>query len=291
MGAVIKVGGDYSIDMTSFDFYVGDIGSAEITSFTSTTISGYVNGTTVTVRGAGFKADSYGYLVSGTVNGISAVEGGETVASISGVSVSVQKIVNLIENGTASSVRSFVVSILNGNDSITGGIWDDFLYGYAGDDKLYGRGEADRLNGGIGKDMLDGGSGNDRLIGGDGNDSLYGSTGADRINGDAGADLFVFKSVKDSAVSSLGRDTINDFSRTQGDKIDLKAIDASTKLGGDQAFKFIGSQAFHKTAGELRYEIKSGDTFVLGDINGDGSADFSIMLDRSLAMLKSDFIL
>jgi hypothetical protein len=30
---------------------------------------------------------------------------------------------------------------------------------------------------------------------------------------------------------------------------------------------------------------------VLGDINGDGSADFSIMLDRSLAMLKSDFIL
>jgi hypothetical protein len=42
------------------------------------------------------------------------------------------------------------------------------------------------------------------------------------------------------------------------------------------------------TAGELRYEISGGDTYVYGDSDGDGSADFVIMLAGSHAMAGAD---
>ncbi|MDR6759240.1 Ca2+-binding RTX toxin-like protein [Mycoplana sp. BE70] len=139
--------------------------------------------------------------------------------------------------------------------------------------------------------VMKGSSGNNTLKGEAGNDTIYGGVGADKLYGGLGADTFVFTSIADSTVASSGRDTIYDFSRAQKDKIDLKAIDASAKAGGDQAFTFIGKETFHKKAGELRYEIKSGNTFIQGDVNGDGKADFSITLDLNLAMSKSDFIL
>lgn len=142
-----------------------------------------------------------------------------------------------------------------------------------------------------GNDRIDGRAGNDWLYGGAGKDALTGGAGADRLKGGAGADTFVFKSIKDSTVAASGRDTIGDFSAKDGDRIDLKAIDASTKSAGDQAFAFIGTQAFHKKAGELRYETKAGDTYVFGDVNGDGKADFAIRFDAFLRFEKADFIL
>jgi Ca2+-binding RTX toxin-like protein len=54
---------------------------------------------------------------------------------------------------------------------------------------------------------------------GTGNDKLYGGAGKDTLTGGKGADIFVF----DTAPAS--RDTITDFSRTDGDKIQLsKAV-------------------------------------------------------------------
>jgi serralysin len=147
------------------------------------------------------------------------------------------------------------------------------------------------LIGGTGSDKLMGGKGNDQLLGGTGNDTLVGSNGLDKLTGGAGADIFVFSSIKDSTAAASGRDTIADFSRSQGDKIDLKTIDANSRSGGNQEFAFIGADKFHKIAGELRYEKKSGDTFIFADINGDGKADFSINLDGSLSLKASDFIL
>ena len=151
---------------------------------------------------------------------------------------------------------------------------------------------ADRLEGDDFANRLEGQGGKDTLKGGLGKDTLVGGAGADKLFGGAGADLFVFTSVKDSTVAAGGRDTIFDFLRGAGDKIGLKGIDANTKSGGDQAFKFIGTDAFHNKAGELRYEKKSGDTHIFGDVNGDGKADFSIVLaDLSLTMKATDFIL
>jgi len=149
----------------------------------------------------------------------------------------------------------------------------------------------ENATGGKGNDVLVGDKGNNILKGGGGKDRIEGGLGADKLHGGSGADTFVFRSVKDSTLSPSGRDTIYDFSRSQKDKIDLSAIDANTKIGGNQAFGFIGSKAFSKKAGELRHEKKNGDTFIYGDVNGDGKADFSIMLDLSVTMSKADFIL
>ena len=65
---------------------------------------------------------------------------------------------------------------------------------------------------------------------------------------------------------------IRDFSRAQGDDIDLSGIDANAKAAGNQAFSFIGDKAFSGKAGELQY--KNG--IVAGDVNGDKAADFHI---------------
>jgi len=53
----------------------------------------------------------------------------------------------------------------------------------------------------------------------------------------------------------------------------------------------VGAGAFTGTAGELRAEQIDGNTFVQGDTNGDGIADFVIRVDGLQALTGSDFIL
>ncbi|MBR0556589.1 type I secretion C-terminal target domain-containing protein [Ciceribacter sp. L1K23] len=179
----------------------------------------------------------------------------------------------------------------SGNNTITGNTGANTLNGGAGNDTLSGGSGNDRLLGGSGNDTLNGGSGNDRMEASSGNDRLTGNSGADILYGSTGADRFIYRSLSDSTVSSTGRDTIEDFSRSQGDKIDLSAIDASTKSSGNQAFTFIGEKAYSGKAGELRYVNSGGDTFIYGDVNGDRKSDFSIKIDANIDLVKGDFIL
>ncbi|MCR6500152.1 FG-GAP-like repeat-containing protein [Shinella sp. CPCC 101442] len=176
------------------------------------------------------------------------------------------------------------------NYTLTGNVENLTLTGSA---KINGAGNtlANILTGNSTDNILDGKSGNDTLVGAGGADTLHGGAGADKLAGGSGADVFLFKAISDTTVAAAGRDTIIDFNRGQGDRISLKAIDANLDLKNDQAFTFIDTQKFHKKAGELRYEIKNGDTFISGDIDGDGTADLSIRLDLSLAMKVTDFIL
>lgn len=53
-------------------------------------------------------------------------------------------------------------------------------------------------------------------------------------------------------------DRIYDFSFAEGDRIDLAPVDANFIFSGNQAFDFIGTQAFTHTAGELRYTQSGG---------------------------------
>jgi Ca2+-binding RTX toxin-like protein len=124
-----------------------------------------------------------------------------------------------------------------------------------------------------------------------GNDKIEGGRGADLMSGGSDADTFIYRSASDSTVSHSGQDTILDFTRSEHDTLDLQAIDASSKASGNQTFDFIGKQAFTHHAGELRYEIVSGDTHVLADINGDGKADFEIHLEDAVKFQASDFAL
>jgi pectate lyase len=184
-----------------------------------------------------------------------------------------------------------------GKDTLDGGIGNDTLSGDKGDDKLAGGDGNDTLDGGEGKDSLDGGLGNDILTGGAGKDTLTGGAGNDRLTGGldadtltggAGNDTFVYTSLADSKLGS-SHDTITDFAK--GDLINLSALDAQAKAGGDQAFSWIGDHAFSRQAGELHAITSGANTLIEGDVNGDGKADFQIEVNGHYAFAASDFAL
>lgn len=188
-----------------------------------------------------------------------------------------------------------------GNDTVSGGEGNDRLFGGTGHDWLDGGVGADRLDGGEGNDRLLGGTGTDTLLGGEGNDLIRGEAGHDRITGGLGRDkmwggqgrdVFDFNAVKESKVGAQ-RDVIHDF-RSGQDRIDLRDIDANTRLKGNQQFAWAGSDgpflfskesaAFLKAgftgkAGELRYA----GCLLMGDVNGDGRADFQIKIIGTFA--------
>ena len=134
-----------------------------------------------------------------------------------------------------------------------------------------------------------GGAGDDTLIGNAANNVLTGRYGADLLTGGYGRDTFVFRSIADSR--GADRDTITDFRESQHDRIDLHLIDANTRAGGNQAFHFIGDDAFGHAAGELQARAYGSGTLVSGDVNGDGAADFSIILRGHIGLDRGDFLL
>jgi Ca2+-binding RTX toxin-like protein len=123
------------------------------------------------------------------------------------------------------------------------------------------------------------------LYGTSGNDTLNGNSGRDVLWGSSGSDTFVF-----DTTSEANGDTIGDFVRGV-DTIHLSGIDANTRSSGDQAFKFIGTQGFHKVAGELKAYQSGGNTFIAGDVNGDGYADFTIKALGAHTFATADFVL
>jgi Ca2+-binding RTX toxin-like protein len=151
---------------------------------------------------------------------------------------------------------------------------------------IRGTAKADFLTGTDSSDKILAGAGDDTLTGGLGNDTLSGGTGVDLLIGGKGADIFVF--IIDSNNS---RDTISDFSREEKDKIDLSAIDANAKSAGDQAFKFISSQAFSKTdaSGQLLFDATS--HILYGSTNTDSKPEFSIQLNGVSSLVAGDFVL
>ncbi len=142
---------------------------------------------------------------------------------------------------------------------------------------LAGTGAVDVFGGGNGDDVLAGLGGADTIDGGAGNDRLNGGVGADMLTGGAGADTFVFQTVGDSRLASGERDTIRDFSAAQQDRLDMSMIDANAANVGNQAFQLAGDR-FGRHAGELIQTVSSEGVLVQGDQNGDGRADFAIML-------------
>ncbi|MEO7177339.1 MAG: Ig-like domain-containing protein, partial [Allosphingosinicella sp.] len=124
---------------------------------------------------------------------------------------------------------------------------------------------------------LFGGAAGDTLIGGANADLLYGGLGGDQLTGGGGADIFRYQSTAESAPGDGTADHILDF--TPGtDRIDLGRIDANSEVAGDQAFTWIGSNAFSGTAGELRGYSSDSGWIVEGDVDGDGVADLYIAL-------------
>lgn len=194
---------------------------------------------------------------------------------------------NALDNRIVGSASDDRISGLGGDDSAQGGAGNDTIDGGTGNDTLRGEAGADTLRGGDGDDVLAGNEGNDSLDGGIGADLIEGGTGNDLLTGGAGADSFRYRSAD---VTGGQRDRIADFARGV-DELDLGLVDANSRTATNDAFKFIATQAFGGTAGELRYEVSGGAAHVQGDLNGDRVADFTISLTGVSALSAADLVL
>ena len=147
------------------------------------------------------------------------------------------------------------------------------LWSLEGNDKIYA---------GLGDDTINGGAGNVWLEGEEGSDFFTGGTGSDR---------FVFREGDFGGSTFSTADVIVDFSSIENDIIRLDLADANSTLDGDQDFTFLGTDAFTGAAGELRYYQNNGDTYLIGDTDGDGIHDIMIRLLGTHDLTGGDFIL
>jgi Ca2+-binding RTX toxin-like protein len=174
---------------------------------------------------------------------------------------------------------------------------NDWAFGFEGHDTFYGGSGVDNLYGGYGDDKLDGGSGNDYLSGGGGNDTLVGGMDNDVMYGHEGADKFVTTSIVD--MWGIG-DRIGDFHWWEGDKIDLRGVDAkaydfwSASTWGDQAFSWVGPTGYAPQAlgkGQLAYYQSDGNNHVYGNVDGDSQFEINITVNGTVPLIASDFYL
>ncbi|MEH2114685.1 calcium-binding protein [Nostoc sp.] len=149
------------------------------------------------------------------------------------------------------------------------------LTGDGGNNAIAGGNGNDNLNGAGGNDTLTGGAGNDILIGGTGNDLLVGGVGNDVLTGGDGADTYRFTAASDRL------DTINGFSGSSGDKIQISAVG----FGGGLVAGTLSTNRFRSGAGittantttqRFIYNTTNGALFFDADGSLGGSAPLQI---------------
>jgi Ca2+-binding RTX toxin-like protein len=203
---------------------------------------------------------------------------GDSVAELSGEGI----------DGVYTTLASYTLGADVENLTYQGPGADFTGTGNSLDNVIFGGSGNDTLTGNDGNDELRGGSGDDVLVGGDGNDLIVGASGIDEMTGGNDADTFRISTFETGLGASADR--ILDF--VQGDDIiDVAGMDAALLTGGNQAFSFIGTAAFSGAGAELRYFFDGTDTWVQGDINADGAADFDIFVAGAVTLAGADFIL
>ncbi|MBW6397641.1 hypothetical protein KPL78_07290 [Roseomonas sp. HJA6] len=178
----------------------------------------------------------------------------------------------------------------DGADTITSSAFRSTIDGGAGNDVLTGSSQSQQVASLItfALDTILGGAGNDRITGGRGGDSLVGGTGADTFAyapGDSGRITFGML---------VDVDTIGGFSRAEGDRIDLSAIDADVLTDGDQAFDEVlpAASLTPITAGSLRYSVGASGTTIMGSTDNDADFELQILVTTAgYVPILSDFIL
>ena len=201
-----------------------------------------------------------------------------------------------------------------GNDTLRGGEGIDYanyeamasalnvnlLTGIAageGNDRLL---EIENISAGSGNDTLvgnavsneiEGGSGNDIIDAGTGDDTLTGASGKDIMSGGVGSDIFSYQNVTESdIVNPNGFDLIKDFNLSEGDKIDLSAMDAKSGGTANDSFSFYSSAP--KTAGaSSNGAVWFSNGFLFASNDTDIQAEFKVAMNGVSSINASNIIL
>ena len=132
-------------------------------------------------------------------------------------------------------------------------------------------GQGDRLEGGAGRDVLVGGAGGDLLLGGPGADRFVLAAG----HGPGKAQGLI----------------LLDFSRAEGDRIDLRRLDGDPDRKGDQKLRVHRLPGFDGAADEVRVDRSAGFARVEVDLDDDFRVELSLRLDRDVRLHEGDFLL
>lgn len=167
-------------------------------------------------------------------------------------------------------------ALVDSDETLTGGLGNDILFGLGGDDWIVGGDGDDSLGGRAGDDTLLGGFDEDQLIGGDGNDSLDGGTDADTLYGDAGQDTLIGAAGNDALYAGDGQDLLagdagqDNLFGGQGQDTLYGGDDADTIDGG------IGNDLMYGGAGSDEVFGGAGQDTLWGNTAGqaDGQIDF-----------------
>lgn len=181
----------------------------------------------------------------------------------------------------------------NGLDNLVrGNTGDNTIEGRGGGDTLRGRDGDDALAGGSGEDRVRGGEGDDTLTGGDGDDRLFADAGTDTLKGGAGADRFILVADGEDGAVDAAVDTILDFDAGEGDLIVLRRLDGDATSDERDPFAYLGEADFTGSGErEVRWQAKGEDLLVLGDLDGDGNADFTLRLANLDSLDRHAFLL
>ena len=209
-------------------------------------------------------------------------------ALLSSATLNLERVKIVADPGFANTTTRIDVAV-KGNLTIDGsalGAYDVLIArGFAGDatSSTSATGHLTLL-GGKGGDTLVGGAASDAIKGGAGADLMLGGSGADKLTGGAGADQFYYSAATDSGPGRSARDTITDFSQSQGDRV-------AFLHNNTPAFSFIGSAGFGHVAGQVRHEVSGQQTLVELDLDGDASADMIVALTGHFTLAADDFLL
>ena len=138
------------------------------------------------------------------------------------------------------------------------------------------------------------GAGIENAVGGTGNDTIVANELQNRLSGGGGGDVFTFtegdaqRGWLRSDRAKMLPDTIADFVSGQ-DRIDLSAIDAVRGTVANEAFSWIGANAFSHVAGQLRAADFGNHVRIEGDTDGNGAADL-IVVAAGPTVLAGDFV-
>jgi Ca2+-binding RTX toxin-like protein len=139
-------------------------------------------------------------------------------------------------------------------------------------------------------DVLTGTFSSNSMVGGGGADQITGEYGSDRLTGGRGADRFIYREVGESV--SGNRDVIMDFRKSEGDKIQISAIDGKASTTAMNSFRLLPIGSNFTAEGQIRVAQSGAHTIVYFNTIGASGAEMEIQLSNFTAstLTQSDFI-